>query len=501
MKTRSHIPTSLFCLAIWFFVSACSTPPQPTRHTLEGRPAEAVAFFEALDAAVEEHGVRNAAAFAVPGFPYLRTNRFLGDPVLRQTGPGARDLWIDSMRRLDRYGRRQEIQNLPDPVVTSMANITDPGKARTELARRADLAAAQLIEYDRNQAGFEEKLWAAAVAPSEYSTSMRVLGLYPLFVIPFGIGTEHAYFRFRQWHAAAPEDLPLEGTLTTFVPEADGPERIAILEILAGLPRDAFGFPVLSPAYEKQLIEAFAPVIVQDVAGDYDRFGQVRWRADRVGVDIDRPTVYFYLTKAYMGKDPVLQLNYTFWYTARAGRRPPSFEKGPMDGVTVRINLDLHGRADLVDIINNCGCYYLIVPRRERIQTVTSTFSGLYPFVPTYLPEGFPERSLTLRLISGWHQIERVSAESPSQEPAVTYRLLPYERLESLPRDDGSQASVFTDQGIMKDSERIEPYIFFSMGIPKIGYMRQRSHHAIELVGRAHFTDPGLYNRYFEFRP
>jgi len=46
----------------------------------------------------------------------------------------------------------------------------------------------------------------------------------------------------------------------------------------------------------------------------------------------------------------------------------------------------------------------------------------------------------------------------------------------------------------------IEPYIFFSMGIPKIGYMRQRGHHAIKMVGREHFTNPYLFDRNFTFR-
>ena len=82
---------------------------------------------------------------------------------------------------------------------------------------------------------------------------------------------------------------------------------------------------------------------------------------------------------------------------------------------------------------------------------------------------------------------------------AQSYALIPYEVLESLPREDGQSASVFTPAGIMKDSRRIEPYIFFSMGIADIGYMRQRGHHAIKMVGRGHFTDPHLFDDSFKF--
>lgn len=37
------------------------------------------------------------------------------------------------------------------------------------------------------------------------------------------------------------------------------------------------------------------------------------------------------------------------------------------------------------------------------------------------------------------------------------------------------------------------------MGIPKIGCMRQRGHHAIKVVGREPFTNPYIYDRNFVF--
>ncbi len=72
--------------------------------------------------------------------------------------------------------------------------------------------------------------------------------------------------------------------------------------------------------------------------------------------------------------------------------------------------------------------------------------------------------------------------------------------LESLPAGPGAHASLFGPGGIAKGSERIEPYILFSMGVPDVGSMRQRGHHAILFIGRSHFDDPGLFDRNFEFR-
>jgi hypothetical protein len=37
------------------------------------------------------------------------------------------------------------------------------------------------------------------------------------------------------------------------------------------------------------------------------------------------------------------------------------------------------------------------------------------------------------------------------------------------------------------------------MGIPDVGSMRQRGHHALTLVGRSYFSDPYLLDNNFEY--
>jgi hypothetical protein len=150
--------------------------------------------------------------------------------------------------------------------------------------------------------------------------------------------------------------------------------------------------------------------------------------------------------------------------------------------------------------MNNCGCYHFYAPPKERVDKIVSNSNGLYPFVPVWLPPEYPDKPLALRVNSGWHQVEHLfTSEAPAD--AATYRLIPYDRLEALPRADGSFESVFTAAGIMKNSTRIEPYIFFSVGIHDIGYMRQRSHHAVKMIGRAHFTDLDIFDGNFVFNP
>jgi hypothetical protein len=83
---------------------------------------------------------------------------------------------------------------------------------------------------------------------------------------------------------------------------------------------------------------------------------------------------------------------------------------------------------------------------------------------------------------------------------SISYALVPYDLLEVLPHEDGRTESIFNSKGIVKDSERVERFILFSMGIPAIGSMRQRGHHAIELIGKDHFDNPYLFDQNFVFR-
>ena len=77
--------------------------------------------------------------------------------------------------------------------------------------------------------------------------------------------------------------------------------------------------------------------------------------------------------------------------------------------------------------------------------------------------------------------------------------MMAYDQLEMLPDSENNYKSIFKSSGIAKDSERIEYLIFFPMGIPDVGSMRQRGHHAVKLVGRSDFEDPDLFDKNFEF--
>jgi hypothetical protein len=56
---------------------------------------------------------------------------------------------------------------------------------------------------------------------------------------------------------------------------------------------------------------------------------------------------------------------------------------------------------------------------------------------------------------------------------------------------------MFRPDGIVPGSGRGERFWFWPMGVPEAGSMRQWGRHATAFVGRRHFDDPGLLERYF----
>ena len=152
----------------------------------------------------------------------------------------------------------------------------------------------------------------------------------------------------------------------------------------------------------------------------------------------------------------------------------------------------------MVDIMNNCGCYHLFAPKEGLVKGIKQKTLAIDAFMPQTLPVSYPQTPLSIRIISGWHQVAKLYTQQKTEHDR-TYQLRPYQTLESLPHKDGRRESIFNGNGIVKGSDRIEPLLLFSMGVPKVGYMRQRGHHAISLVGREHFDDPYLFEKNFIF--
>lgn len=486
---------SLFFLPSFLLLLGCTSfLSQRIPQTLERqRPCQE--FFERLDEKVREADVRDASAFSVPGFPYLRTSRFLSAFKERLRDEQERKIWVRWMQDLDLRSKKKEISNLPDEMVLSLTSKNRPD--RESLYSQAESCSSELLNHDQTHPDFYPLLQSLVDVPDEYSSILRTVGLYPLIALPVAVVTENSRVKIKRRFDADLKDLPVDGSLRAFVPskvQALGRKRVQ--EIIEESRKNPLSIPSPDAVGKKELVEAFAPIFVQDMVAPYDRLGEVGWKRHRIEVNPEKPTVYYYFSHAFLRGEPILQINYAIWYAERAGDRPPSIEKGHLDGLTVRISLDDQGRLFMVEAMNNCGCYHLFTPDRERVDRILSRPLMFDAMVPQWLPEISTGDRLGIRINSGWHQVQRLISVKEAPDP-VPYELVPYDVLEMLPHEDGRTESIFNEHGIAKGSERVERFLLFSMGIPSVGSMRQRGHHAIELIGRVHFDDPHLFDQNF----
>ena len=492
-----------YCLSIILVlivvVQGCATRGIPLFIAESQRPLQYERFFKQLDAAIDKAGVRNAAAYQVSGFPYLRANRFLVSLKDRLDTDAQKKQWVQMMQQLDIEARTAEIQNLPLPAVAQLAAGFSELPDRKIILEKAIAYSNKLLAHDQVQPNFNDVLQAAVQNSSEYSTVMQVFGLYPITVIPVAIVTEMVFDEMAAWHQTPPDELPSSGTLTVYAPARPMDySQQEIQQILIRSRQNPLAVPLPSAADRQALLAVFAPVIIQDVTAGYDKIGEVIWDQKQLEINSDKPAAYYFFSHAYFKGEPILQINYVIWFSARDGPNSPVIERGRVDGLTVRVNLSPDGSPFMVDIMNNCGCYHFYVPRKEKVQKILPVPMAIDAFVPTWLPDSFPQKRLAVRLKSGWHQVENIGTDSVSAG-SIFYKLMPYSELETLPRDGHANESMFTSTGIGKNSERIEPLLFFPMGIPDIGSMRQRGHHAVKFIGRAHFDDPYLFDEHFEF--
>ncbi|MFP4307742.1 MAG: hypothetical protein ACLFRG_11165 [Desulfococcaceae bacterium] len=459
-----------------------------------------------VDRAVARAGAGEAAFSRVAGFPHLRVDRFLaavGGFFVKESSSASSSpatAWLQSLRQLDREARAREIANLPEAAVAELRERLGIDAGRGALLAAALGAGDRLLEKELENPGGWAGIVQNAKVPAEYSLFLRTAGVYPLTALPVALITHRVNRRFAGWRRK-PETAPaLRGERVVFGPGDS--ERMSAGEtarLFGPENRDPLGRPVLTEREEDALFRHFAPVFAVDVAAGYDRPGKVVWNGPAAAVDPRFPTIYTYRTHGFFQGQTAVRLHYVLWFPARKGPVPAPYEHGHLDGLTVRVNLDPAGRPFMVDVMNNCGCYHFYVPDGERLAETITRPLRLDPFAPTTLPKGFPERRLVLDVMSSWHQVYRISTEEGNRA-GMAYDLPPYRTLESLPRRDGSRESLFDPDGLAKGSERIEPLIFFPMGVPDVGAMRQRGRHAIAFVGRDHFDDPHLFERHFRFR-
>ena len=116
----------------------------------------------------------------------------------------------------------------------------------------------------------------------------------------------------------------------------------------------------------------------------------------------------------------------------------------------------------MVDLMNNRPGRYHDLPRQRTGWTwMIRRYYENDPFAPQGLPEIAAGQSPAVRILSGWHQVQRLLSLSDLRRMAIPYESAPLRDAgEPAPGRMGGSSSVFDAEGIAKGSERVERFDF-----------------------------------------
>ena len=486
--------------AVVVLAGGCATLPDPQRANLasESGPVQScAAWFGSLDEAVDAAGVRDAGAYRVPGFPYLRVNRLLASLRDRASEEDAAfSDWVDGLLTLGATGRRYELLNLPE------ARVREIGATGMEDAlARSEACARELARRDLSSPDNRARLLGRAAVPDDYSDLKRGLGLYALVRIPFASGVarwhEEAAAMFRQDRdgSGPPRNYRRYGP-----PEPSPLMRAQAVAILKAAPRDALGIPRFSNEDRERLFAAFAPVFEIDTQGPYDRFGSLVWgNGPAPDVDASRPTVYRRVAFTRYGGQILVQLVHTIWFSERPSAGSFDLLAGKLDGVVLRVTLTPEGEPLVYDSIHPCGCFHMFFPTALAQPVDPPDKSEEWAFMPATLPAPHPEQRISVRIASGTHYVVGI-APVPAARDDPPYAVEDEDELRSVSAGTGNPRSIYGPDGLVPGTERGERMLFWPMGIDSAGAMRQWGRHATAFLGRRHFDDADLVDRRFRIK-
>lgn len=466
----------LLRLAPALALSACAVvPPQ-----IEGGGlAECRTHFMSLDADTAADGIRDAGAWRIPGFPYLRSNRFLSS----FTGglDSARfDAWVEHLRQYGLQSRETELRNLGSDDVSS------------EL-RQLDRCGAAWAQKDLADPLRRLELRQRAPVPDDYSMLQRAVGLYPLTVPFVKLGVARYQSKVRADFALPLAALESPGELVRWqaAPAATAsPSEIALW--LSRPEPDALGIPALSDEQWWRMAATYAPTFWLENGGTYDQPGRIGLANGTAALDAAEPVTYFHRSYTRFGGQVLPQLAYVMWFSERPKQGWLDFYSGKLDGLVWRVTLDHDGTPLFYDTIHPCGCFHQVFPAKPLQKRPADDFWQEDVQMPQVAPTG----PVAIRVHSADHYVRRIVPVAEATGESRQYQLRDYRELLSL-ADGERRRSLFCADGIVCGTERGERFWLWITGVNSPGAMRQQGRHATAFVGRRHFDDADLFERLF----
>jgi hypothetical protein len=490
-RTGARLPLAVMAAAA---VAGCAVMDQPLRSDLVSGTSDVqrcAGWFVTLDEVIDRAAVHDAEAYRIPGFPYLRVNRFLAsfrEQAIRDSGAFA--AWEQRLAELDARARGYELSNLPSPSLAALGVAT-----RSEAAAVTSHCAAIIATLDATTASRRDALAERAQVPDDYADWKRALGLYPLVKLPFfefAKGWQNEATGMFQLAALGPaENRPF----ARYQPPDGSLSAPQVATLLAQTKQDALGVPLFSERDRAALVATFAPVFEIETSGDYDRIGPLRWGSDEVPeVDVSRPTVYQRIAFTRYGGRTLVQVVYSIWFPERPKTGWLDPVSGTLDGIVFRVTLDPSGHPLVYDSIHACGCYHMFFPTPFATPIAPPDPNVEWAFIPRHLTAIEAPQRIVVRITSGNHYLTDVRPDAGGR--GAVYAVADDGQLRTLPVAGGTR-SAFGPDGIVAGTDRGERLVTWPLGIESAGAMREWGRHATALVGRRQFDDADLIERRF----
>ena len=451
----------------------------------EGRLADCAALFVHVDKLTTAAAATDVQAARLRGFPYLRLNRLLASFRHELQDQNKLQLWLKTMRKLDQQARSYELRN---------AAV----KEEDELVAKLDGCAELLMQADLQDPAQVEKIKQTAVVPDDYIQGNQILGVYPLSSLFVKSGVRRLHKKIKAAFASTAEDLARP--VTYAAEESSAISEIDVAHILQLSSANALSIPTFSEQDEDRLFKHFAPVWELDVLSEEDIIGMPYWDTkNKIMIQGSDPVIYQYLSHTRINGQILPQFNYISWLPSRPAKGAFDILAGHLDGLTWRVTVGRDGKALMYDAMHNCGCYHMFFPTGDTGIDEPAHGKNEEPvLVPQRAPQLLAGQRLHVRIAAGSHYIESVQARATAAE-YTTYRFADYNELRSLATKNGKRKSMFGSTGIVPGSSRRERWLLWPMGVEDAGAMRQWGHHATAFIGRRHFDDAHLLERYFSF--
>ena len=497
------ITRNISILLLTFIIIACSKD----NHIL-GRDSSmpkltaatnCIKLMDITEQGISKAGVIDRQDFRIPKYPYLRINRFLSS-YRNEVQNHKFSSWVGLLQQLGIIGWEIELKNLPrqDKIkLDKLAADLFPKipSVLSKLAYCSDILRDELsLEANRHA------LKLSAIVPSVYNTWQQILGLYPLTAIAFRIGISRWHQETLAIFNSPLASLPVEGKLVVYAPDNNLTKHSleSVSDILQKSAKNPLHIPLPTESQQQVLFARFAPSFEIDVVSENDKMGAPYWgEHGQVLIDTQKPTIYQQISHTRINDKTLLQLNYMFWFPSRPKSWSMDLLGGHLDGIIWRVTLNTDGNPLIFDTIHSCGCYHLFFTS-QYIQVAKSSSLYTEPFFSPQKMTVSKDQEFVIRISSNNHAIQKIYIAPASSKQKQLYQFDSADNLRSITLANGQNRSLYNQAGFITGTERGERYLFWPMGIPNPGAMRQWGHHATAFVGRRHFDDARLFEENFE---